>query len=252
MTLYFAYGANMNIRAMNHRCPAAEPIGKFTLLDSVLLFRGVADCIYRKDVVCIGALWRITDACERALDRFEGIAGGFYRKEYVEIEGHPEPQMMLYVMNSTGIFPPSQTYAETIRQGYRDFKIPVKQLDDAIAEAWDKKAPSHNERRRDERRGYPTLAPHPTKKKAKQDVRTKPRSNLFDWDDKHQFDRPAYPAVSTSSKGGSFDDWVEQKRERMAEAERIHKERMARKANGNGNDEGRLFDEWVGDQFGDS
>lgn len=253
MPLYFGYGANMNIRAMGLRCPAAEPIGKFTLTDSALVFRGVADCIYRKDATCIGALWRITEVCERALDRFEGIAGGFYRKEYVEVEGHPEPQMMLYVMNSTGIFPPSQTYADTIRQGYRDFKVPMKQLDDAIAESWDKKAPSYDEHRRHQRRGFPTLVRHP-KDKSKPKVRT----NLFDLDDEsrrpnedqQRFNRAAarhsFNGISVSSKGGGFDDWLEQKRMRMEEAERIHKDRMARKANA---DEGKLFDEWVGDNL---
>lgn len=159
MTVYFAYGGNVSIEAMKRRCPGAKPLGRFKLRSSRLVFRGVADCIYDEHSDCWGALWKLTPECERELDRFEGVGSDVYKKVYVELTGmEGEKRLMLYAMNSTGVFPPSIAYVNRIRQGYRDFKLPMHQLDDAVKAAWDKKAPSHHERRRYRRDGRPRLA----------------------------------------------------------------------------------------------
>ena len=160
MTLYFAYGANLSLAAMERRAPGATPIGKFTLLDSRLVFRGVADCAYEPGAKCYGGLWRITPRCEDALDKFEGIKSGFYRKEYVDLEPGKfrEDRLMFYTMNSTGVFPPDRHYLDTIRQGYRDFKLPMQALTDALKWTWDNKNPSRYELERHERKNRPALA----------------------------------------------------------------------------------------------
>jgi gamma-glutamylcyclotransferase (GGCT)/AIG2-like uncharacterized protein YtfP len=164
--LYFAYGSNLNRDSMALRCPDAKPIGPLKLTDARLVFRGVADCIYEEGVECPGAVWKLTPECERALDRYEGVSGGFYRKEYVTVTGiDGEDRMLLYVMNSTGIFPPSQHYYNVIKQGYRDFQLPLKYLRDAVKASWDDKAPSHRERQRHRRNGRPALAVMPADKK---------------------------------------------------------------------------------------
>lgn len=158
--LYFAFGSNLNLRQMARRCPAAIPLQRFQLGDSRLVFRGVADCVYEPGSKCIGGLWRITPACLRALDAYEGIGSGMYRKEYTEVGRgkYAGEQVMFYCMNSTGIFPPSTGYLAGIREGYRDFKIPVKHLEAAVRDSWDEKAPSHIERQRYRRTGRPTLS----------------------------------------------------------------------------------------------
>jgi gamma-glutamylcyclotransferase (GGCT)/AIG2-like uncharacterized protein YtfP len=164
--LYFAYGSNLNRDAMARRCPDAKPIGALHLTDARLVFRGVADCIYEEGATCPGAVWKLTPECEAALDRYEGVSGGFYRKEYVTVTGFEgEDQMLLYVMNSTGIFPPSEGYYQTIRQGYRDFELPLKYLRAAVKASWDDKAPSHRERQRHRRNGRPTLVAMPVDKR---------------------------------------------------------------------------------------
>lgn len=156
--LYFAYGSNLNVAAMARRCPAAVSLGKINLQDSRLVFRGVADCIYEPGAECPGGVWRITSECEAALDRYEGVAGGFYRKEYITVEGYEgEDRMLVYVMNSTGIMPPAVGYYETIRQGYKDFGLPLRYLRDAVQASWDDKAPSYRERQRHRRKGRPQL-----------------------------------------------------------------------------------------------
>jgi hypothetical protein len=126
------------------------------------VFRGVADCVYEPGSQCPGALWKITPACEAALDRYEGVAGGFYRKEYAELSGiDGETHLMYYAMNSTGIFPPSVAYLNVIRQGYRDFKLPLGSLEDAVRASYDDKAPTYKERHRHRRKGRPALAGRP-------------------------------------------------------------------------------------------
>jgi hypothetical protein len=72
--------------------------------------------------------------------------------------------MLVYVMNSTGIMPPSDFYFDVIRRGYRDFRMPkvaYKLLNEALADSWDDKNPSHLERQRHRRNGRPTLAAYP-------------------------------------------------------------------------------------------
>ena len=166
MTLMFAYGSNLNVAQMEQRCPAAEPLGRLLLRNWRLVFRGVADCIPEDGAVCYGGVWRITPRCEAALDAYEGIASGMYRKEYIRIKRTPqgETEMLVYVMNSTGIMPPSQYYLNVIRQGYRDHQMPRAArtvLNRAVAESWDDKAPSHLERQRHRRNGRPHLAKRP-------------------------------------------------------------------------------------------
>ena len=165
--IYFAYGSNLNLAAMKRRCPKAVPMGKFYLREARLVFRGVADCIHEAGSRCPGGLWRITPECEAALDIYEGIGSGMYRKEYVPLTGWKgEETLMFYVMNSTGIFPPSRGYFETIKQGYRDFRIPVAPLNEALKASYDDKAPSHVERQRHRRNGRPRLAQPKAAKKA--------------------------------------------------------------------------------------
>jgi hypothetical protein len=153
---------------MSRRAPGAEALGPLILPDTRLVFRGVADVVRADGVECHGGLWRITAACERALDRYEGFRpehpdGGMYSKEYVQVDGLPdgETEIMLYTMNSTGIYPPSEYYYATLKQGYRDFGLRLAPLRAALQHSYDDKRPSHVERKRTRRMGRPALAPRP-------------------------------------------------------------------------------------------
>jgi hypothetical protein len=147
---------------MSTRCPDAEPICRLMLKGWRLVFRGVADVVPQRGAVCPGGVWRITDDDERRLDVYEGVKGGLYRKVYLPIatfEG--QTSMLMYVMNSEGVYPPSQAYLDGIIDGYRHFKMDDKArrlLDEALNMAWDDKRPSHREHARNWRKGYPKLA----------------------------------------------------------------------------------------------
>lgn len=119
MTLYFAYGANLNIDNMEYRCPQARRIRNFDLTGYRLVFKGVADIEVAPHNKVQGVLWKITDDCEESLDIYEGYPR-LYRKEWfsIEMEDEKVDDVMYYKMNREGYARPSKHYFDCIKQGY--------------------------------------------------------------------------------------------------------------------------------------
>ena len=138
MIFYFGYGANLNVGNMLFRCPNAKPVVKMVLPNYRLVFRGVADIEPAKGEEVQGAIWTITDKCEKALDRFEGFPH-LYRKEYFTIKMTGQlaedfgktADVMYYTMNSREYDFPTQGYYSTIYQGYKDWNLDIDSLDTA-------------------------------------------------------------------------------------------------------------------------
>ena len=143
---YFAYGSNLNLAQMRHRCPKANPKQgggvciPVKLIDWRLCFRGVADIEPRDGAVVYGGLFEITPACERALDVYEGYPR-LYTKALAKVvlpDGTVE-EVMFYRMNSrTYESVPGKSYFETICKGYADFQLPddaFKLLEQAVVDA---------------------------------------------------------------------------------------------------------------------
>lgn len=137
MRYYAAYGSNLNMRQMAHRCPDAEPVTKLTLPNYRLVFRGVADVEHHEGARVHLGIWRITKRCEKALDRYEGYRNhapkhGLYRKAYLPFRYRGDRhEALIYLMNRDWYSPPDAHYLEVIRQGYEDFGFPVDALEDA-------------------------------------------------------------------------------------------------------------------------
>ena len=71
--IYIAYGANLNKSNMKYRCPKAVSIGSSKIKDYKLIFNNVASIVKSPgDHVEVG-LWKITNICEKSLDRFEDL-----------------------------------------------------------------------------------------------------------------------------------------------------------------------------------
>lgn len=129
--LYFAYGSNLNVAQMRLRCPNAVPFARFNYPNWKLAFRGVADIVPEPGAVVNGGLWRITAACEWALDRYEGVSSGLYTKEYFTViytdaeTGEKKIEdCLVYVMGRGSSFEKPWTgYLNTIREGYKDFGL---------------------------------------------------------------------------------------------------------------------------------
>lgn len=137
--LYLAYGSNLNKNQMRRRCPTARPLGSLMLQDAQLVFRGVADVIYMPGGQVPVGVWRIHRDDEAALDRYEGVHGKFYTKEMVELDDGQEA--LLYVMNSQGVYPPSQYYYDVVKKGYADFGLEIGYLSNALKQSYLQKEP---------------------------------------------------------------------------------------------------------------
>jgi len=135
MKIYIAYGSNMNLKQMKMRCPNAKPIGKSTLENYKLVFKGVADVVKCEGEKVPIVIWEITDECEKALDIYEGYPR-LYRKEYATVKiGNKEVNGMMYVMNYGKGSAPSKHYFNIIKEGYNDFGIRLLPLIKALNES---------------------------------------------------------------------------------------------------------------------
>ena len=136
--LYIAYGSNLNIGQMEHRCPYAVPLGTAALTDYRLMFRGsnsaVATVEPMKGASVPVLIWEITPRCEEALDRYEGWPR-LYCKETVTVEFDGKPvEAMVYIMNEVCPYGlPGERYLNSIKEGYATAGFDTAVLDEAVA-----------------------------------------------------------------------------------------------------------------------
>ncbi|KAF5249386.1 hypothetical protein FANTH_5267 [Fusarium anthophilum] len=94
-TLYFAYGSNLHLAQMAHRCPGSVFKGKATLEAHrwQINERGVANVVESgSDHSVEGLLYMIGPKDERTLDRSEGVSKGFYQKYLMRVSFEPHQQ----------------------------------------------------------------------------------------------------------------------------------------------------------------
>ncbi|MBR3431113.1 MAG: gamma-glutamylcyclotransferase [Clostridia bacterium] len=139
MKYYLAYGSNLNVEQMKYRCPDAVPAGTCMLNNWELVFRRGVLTIEPKpgSFVPVG-IWKICEADEKSLDRYEGFPRLYYKQPFpILLTGYKDMddfkagkkaatekvgEAMAYIM--TDGFPieePSFAYMRTVQQGYKDF-----------------------------------------------------------------------------------------------------------------------------------
>lgn len=132
--LYIAYGSNLNLKQMRHRCPTAEIVGKTYLRNYQLMFYSVATVKYRKGSKVPVLVWKLQPHDERALDLYEGYPH-LYRKETlrVTVDGK-RVYAMIYIMNESHHLCqiPSDHYFATIMEGYKEAGFDPKYLYQAV------------------------------------------------------------------------------------------------------------------------
>ena len=124
--LYVAYGSNLNLEQMAHRCPSASIYCVGQLNNWELVYRGStvnshATIIRKQGSYVPVLLWSIEPEDEKRLDIYEGYPRYYYKQNVmVDIDGKKK-RAMVYIMNQQcAPGRPSLTYIETIRQGYID------------------------------------------------------------------------------------------------------------------------------------
>lgn len=135
---YLAYGSNLNLRQLKHRCPTAKVVGKTYIKDYRLVFKGKGNTGFltiepaEQSIVPVG-VFEITDFDEHNLDCYEGYPT-FYNKEYFNVELNGQNiNALIYIMNPNFSYSlPSMDYLNTCIEGYQEFQFDKDVLSLAI------------------------------------------------------------------------------------------------------------------------
>ena len=133
MTLYFAYGSNMDPAQMARRCAGAVPLGPALLRDHHLTFTwdsptwlgGVGHVEPAPGEHVWGVLWDLTAEHIGSLDGYEQVADGVYSRVTRTVEHRGERvDAVVYVATASGFKRPSRRYMRALIRGAEHFGLP--------------------------------------------------------------------------------------------------------------------------------
>ena len=128
--LYFAYASNLSKKQLQERCPDCRPRFTAVLPNYKLIFAGWSRTwhggtatikSFRGEKVR-GAIYEVTDACLRQLDKHEPGYTRFNVTVYDE-DDQPFPAITYLKAGQVEETTPSKEYGEIMRQGYRDWRL---------------------------------------------------------------------------------------------------------------------------------
>ncbi len=142
MCLYFAYGSNMSGAQMAKRCPGALALGAATLEGHRLVFPrrcsawgggGVAGLAPDTGTSVEGVLWSVNDDHLDALDGYEGVDDGEYRRDRItvsRIDGQSvEAWVYFAAAERGGPFRPTTAYVATMETGAEEHGLSAQWVD---------------------------------------------------------------------------------------------------------------------------
>lgn len=137
--LYVAYGSNLNLEQMKHRCPTSKLVGTGVINDYELQFKGFPTSAYATIAPKVGAsvpvgVWEIGWMDERYLDRYEGYPSHYFKENVpVQMQDGSQIDGMVYIMNPKMKFGmPSTHYYKVVHQGYIDCGLDTHVLNEAV------------------------------------------------------------------------------------------------------------------------
>ncbi len=134
MSLYFAYGSNMNKEQIQERCPSALLLGVASLIGYRLAFTiysparlcGCADIVPTPGAVVFGLLYEMTKDDMSALDTFEGHPE-HYRRTMVTVQDANMQEHTAFsydvVTKQEGLLP-SRHYLGLLRDAAKEYEFP--------------------------------------------------------------------------------------------------------------------------------
>ena len=122
--LYFAYGSNMNLDQMAMRCPGAVlgPVARLAGWKYFINGDGYAGIEKADNSEVLGCLWTLQDKHWRALDHYEGVAGGYYERIELEVEQVADGEigkMLVYLSCNYQYGVPAPKYQQAVVDGAR-------------------------------------------------------------------------------------------------------------------------------------
>lgn len=144
---YIAYGSNLSVEQMAHRCPDAKVAGMAAIKDWKLVFRTHATIEPAKGRVVPVLIWEISEKDERNLDLYEGYPSYYYKQDMTvtmtDLDGKNPQEIvaMVYIMSDgRPLQEPWKGYLDTLAEGYRRFRFNPYQLELALKEAKEESA----------------------------------------------------------------------------------------------------------------
>ena len=130
--LYFAYGANLNLKHMREYCADMEQVEPYMLDGWELAFNKYADIRPNDDTGVYGALYYLSDADIAKLDKYEN---GYKKVNFnVTLKNGKTEKCMVYLMEEREkTAKPEEDYFQMIVQGYADWNLPPQHLFNAVA-----------------------------------------------------------------------------------------------------------------------
>jgi cation transport regulator ChaC len=131
MTLYFAYGSNMQRAAMTRRCPTAHAIGP-AALDGYSFFVGIdgwGSVKRNPGATVYGVLWRLSPRDVAALHAYELLHQGLYDVRHLPVRaGSKRIRAMTYLLRRRAPGKPKPGYVEMIAAAARAWKLPERYI----------------------------------------------------------------------------------------------------------------------------
>ena len=138
--LYAAYGSNLNVYQMRHRCPEADVVTTGVIPGYRLLYKGSKSGSYLTIEPAPGCevpvgIWRVTGRDIEALNFYEGYPDFYYKRSFnIFCDDGRRHRVFAYIMHEDRPFGiPSPYYIATCMVGYDDFGFDPKYLDEALA-----------------------------------------------------------------------------------------------------------------------
>ena len=130
MTLYFAYGANMERAAMRARCPAAVALGPARLTGwRYVIASGYGSVAPAAGAAVFGVLWRLTPRDLAALNIFESLDSGLYRRVALTVEQDGRAtRALVYVGRQGGRPRPMPGYQERVVAAATAWQLPMRYI----------------------------------------------------------------------------------------------------------------------------
>jgi gamma-glutamylcyclotransferase (GGCT)/AIG2-like uncharacterized protein YtfP len=132
MTLYFAYGANMEVHAMRVRCPGASALGIATLSGwRYVIVAGYGSVARVPGASVHGVLWRLTPRDLAALNIFESLDSGLYRRAMLPVEANRKcVRALVYIGRTGGKRRAMPGYQERLVAAAQEWQLPKRYIEE--------------------------------------------------------------------------------------------------------------------------
>ncbi len=151
--LYVAYGSNLNLRQMSHRCPTAKFMGSGVIEGYELQFKGrdkssFATIAPKEGCKVPVGVFEIGIQDEMRLDVYEGFPNHYFKQDVPVKMNDQTIKGMAYIMDLKMEFGmPSPYYYQVVQQGYQDCGLDTEILEQAVLDSTKKYYESAMDRR---------------------------------------------------------------------------------------------------------